>query len=642
MNQMTSAVAIAEEIIDAEDSPAAHHRILALSVTGGFLDGLRLDFTDGLNCIIGGRGTGKTTVLEFIRFLLGSDEPLERNKANKGVVDENLKSGKVVLDIETQSGIPYRIERSIGEVAALFNAKGDPITASLDRSRLFKADIYSQNEIEEIARNSRFQLQLIDRFAEGDVRRAQEEIERVKKTLRQKIGDNEQNEVALRDCEHAVAELEGINLKLEESKPSGSPEADALAIAEQAKNMRTREGAAVQTLREAVQGVASEAQRWRNHVANKCKNVVDADLLQGTNGALLSGVQQEIAAFSQSFATLEAQAISLSQKTDGALKNIAQQLAQAHALQDQAFRDLAARMQQQSAQVKERQSLQKRQIELLAKEKERVQRLETRHALGQEISNLSACLSDLRDERFSARRNVATKLTEDLAPTIRVSVTQAEDKSLYESELRDMLKNSGLRYNAIAPRIIASVPPGDLARFVRTGDADSLVSQSDISKDQAQRIIAHFQQRADLVATLEIMEIDDLPRIELKDGAEYKNSAQLSTGQRCTVILPILLLQDERPLLIDQPEDNLDNAFVYDTIVRSVRGAKTSRQLIFVTHNPNIPVLGDAERVFVLSSDGQKAELARCGGVDEVKEKIEHLLEGGAEAFQQRMRRYGH
>lgn len=249
MNQMTSAVAIAEEIIDAEDSPAAHHRILALSVTGGFLDGLRLDFTDGLNCIIGGRGTGKTTVLEFIRFLLGSDEPLERNKANKGVVDENLKSGKVVLDIETQSGIPYRIERSIGEVAALFNAKGDPITASLDRSRLFKADIYSQNEIEEIARNSRFQLQLIDRFAEGDVRRAQEEIERVKKTLRQKIGDNEQNEVALRDCEHAVAELEGINLKLEESKPSGSPEADALAIAEQAKNMRTREGAAVAALR---------------------------------------------------------------------------------------------------------------------------------------------------------------------------------------------------------------------------------------------------------------------------------------------------------------------------------------------------------------------------------------------------------
>ncbi len=302
---MASAVATVEEQADTETFPASHHRILSLSVTGGFLDGLRLDLADGLNCIIGGRGTGKTTVLEFIRFLLCSDDPRERSKASKDVIDENLKSGKVVLNIETQSGIPYRIERSLGEAPALFNAKGEPLTASLDRSRLFKADIYSQNKIEEIARNSRFQLQLIDRFAESDVRRAQEEIERVKKTLRQKINDNEQNEEALRECEHAVAELEGINLKLEESKPGGSPEADALAVAEQAKSLRTREGAAMQTLREAVQGVASEANRWQQHVTNKCKNVIDVALLQGANGALLSEVQKEITSFFQSFASLE-------------------------------------------------------------------------------------------------------------------------------------------------------------------------------------------------------------------------------------------------------------------------------------------------------------------------------------------------
>ena len=79
------------------------------------------------------------------------------------------------------------------------------------------------------------------------------------------------------------------------------------------------------------------------------------------------------------------------------------------------------------------------------------------------------------------------------------------------------------------------------------------------------------------------MELGDEPFIELKDGADYKNSADLSTGQRCTVILPILLLESERPLLIDQPEDNLDNAFVYDTIVKSLRDAKGGRQLIFVT-----------------------------------------------------------
>jgi len=641
MIQTTSAAETIDEHTDEQNSPASHHRILALSVTGGFLDGLRLDFTDGLNCIIGGRGTGKTTALEFIRFLLCTDDAQDRGKANKAVVEENLKNGKIVLDIETQSGIFYRIERSMGEAAALFNVKGEPVMASLDRSRLFKADIYGQSAVEEIASTPRFQLQLIDRFAESDVRCAQEEIERVKKTLRQKIGDNEQNEEALRECEHAVAELAGINLKLEEMTPGGSPEADALAAAEKAKTLRAHEAEALKTVLEAVQKMGSDAHSWRTHITSQCQDVIEPAHTQGANGALMTIAQQEVAGFLQTFVGIESQAVALSQKTTQALNGIVTQLQQAHALQDKDYRDMAAHAQQQSAHVKERQALQKRQLELLAQEKERVKKLETREVLTREISTLSARLSELRDERYEARRAVAATLTSELSPNIRVSVTQAEDKSLYESELRDMLKKSGIQYNSVASRLIASVPPGDMARAVRAGDADSLMRQADISKDQAQKIVAHLQ-NGDAVIRLATLDIDDLPCIELKDGTEYKNSAQLSTGQRCTVILPILLLQDERPLLIDQPEDNLDNAFIYDTVVRSVRGAKKNRQLIFVTHNPNIPVLGDADRVFVLSSDGQRAKLGECGSVDAVKGKIEHLLEGGAEAFQQRMRRYGH
>jgi ABC-type lipoprotein export system ATPase subunit len=102
------------------------------------------------------------------------------------------------------------------------------------------------------------------------------------------------------------------------------------------------------------------------------------------------------------------------------------------------------------------------------------------------------------------------------------------------------------------------------------------------------------------------------------------------------------LTQSERPLLIDQPEDNLDNAFVYDTIVTALRAVKGSRQVIFVTHNPNIPVLGEAERVFVFSSDGQRATLKQVGDVDECKDQIERILEGGREAFLQRKAKYGH
>ena len=141
---------------------------------------------------------------------------------------------------------------------------------------------------------------------------------------------------------------------------------------------------------------------------------------------------------------------------------------------------------------------------------------------------------------------------------------------------------------------------------------------------------------------IESVDLEDVPRIELLDGGKYKQSPNLSTGQRCTTILPILLVQSERPLLIDQPEDNLDNAFIYDTIVQALRAVRGARQVIFVTHNPNIPVLGEADRIFVFESDGHHAKLRRMGTVDECKEDIETILEGGREAFLQRKARYGH
>ncbi len=167
------------------------------------------------------------------------------------------------------------------------------------------------------------------------------------------------------------------------------------------------------------------------------------------------------------------------------------------------------------------------------------------------------------------------------------------------------------------------------------------MERAGIAADQAQKVIGHIH-NSESVFKLETVDLEDEPLIELLDGDAYKNSSGLSTGQRCTVILPILLLESERPLLIDQPEDNLDNAFVYDTIVKSLREVKLGRQLIFVTHNPNIPVLGEAERVFVFTSTGRHASVSHVGTVDDVKARIVHLLEGGEDAFKLRMQKYGH
>ena len=137
--------------------------------------------------------------------------------------------------------------------------------------------------------------------------------------------------------------------------------------------------------------------------------------------------------------------------------------------------------------------------------------------------------------------------------------------------------------------------------------------------------------------------VDDDIRLELLDGPEYKRSDQLSTGQRCTVVLPILLEQHDRILIMDQPEDHLDNAFITETVVKALRNRGLSQQSLIATHNANIPVLGDASAVIVMRSDGVNGFADPAGPLEdpEIVEAITDLMEGGREAFHKRAIFYG-
>ena len=106
----------------------------------------------------------------------------------------------------------------------------------------------------------------------------------------------------------------------------------------------------------------------------------------------------------------------------------------------------------------------------------------------------------------------------------------------------------------------------------------------------------------------------------------------------------MLLLENADPLVVDQPEDNLDNAFIADRIVAELRGAKTSRQFLFATHNANIPVFGDAEwiGVFTAAENHGSLGLEAQGSIDvpEIRDQVARILEGGRDAFIQRKEKY--
>jgi ATPase subunit of ABC transporter with duplicated ATPase domains len=278
---------------------------------------------------------------------------------------------------------------------------------------------------------------------------------------------------------------------------------------------------------------------------------------------------------------------------------------------------------------------------LLQKEQEQKQLQEQLNHLRQERQKRLERLSELRDERFRTRQTIVKRINDTLSPSICVEIVQFGNPEQYRELLVEKLSGNNMKQGVVANKIVTTFGPIELSDAVKQKNKQALIDKAELNADQAEKVISALSD-TEILFKLETVELVDLPTIQLSDGGVYKASSLLSTGQKCTAILPILLMDSENPLLIDQPEDNLDNRFVYETIVDSISKVKKKRQLMFVTHNPNIPVLAEADKVIVLESDGTNAKLLNEGTVDHCKDHIVTLLEGGEDAFNRRKARYAY
>jgi hypothetical protein len=126
------------------------------------------------------------------------------------------------------------------------------------------------------------------------------------------------------------------------------------------------------------------------------------------------------------------------------------------------------------------------------------------------------------------------------------------------------------------------------------------------------------------------------------DGHDFQSIGQASAGQRAAAMLAFLLVHGDEPLVLDQPEDDLDNHLIYGLVVQQIRSNKLRRQLIIVTHNPNIVVNGDAEYIHVLDFNKQ-CYVKQTGSLQDqaMRDEVCQVMEGGKEAFERRYQRLG-
>lgn len=620
----------------------SYHRITSLEFDGGFLDGMRFDFHDDLSCIIGGRGTGKTTVLEAIRFALDrlpdSAKYRPRRQHIDSLLQNNVASGAIRARVTTRDGATYEVVRSVNAEPVVADEDGRVVDINIGGDIVFGVDIYSQNEIEDIANDAFFQLQLIDKFVQADVSELESRIATTVRRLDVNARGILERRRVVDDLIEATKELPDIVEKLRRIEQSDSAPAE-LQTEHERRRERLREAQLAERAQSFADASAVRLQKLANDIAHECTETLEVEV-QGPNHQLVMAVVNRVRAASESIASALRSAEVDAAKLSAELAPLAKQLQQRHVQQDQVLREVIELHDREREKDAERTRLEKRSLELQSLAKKLAKGRTELVQLNREREELRAQLSDLRDQRFQLRERVSKQLNDELSPMIRVELEQFGNADAYRAMLMQAMKGSGLRYRSIVDRAVDRLPPAELASLVQGNDREGLERELDLDSDRATRFMLQLKDQPDVFA-LEVVELHDKPTLQLKDGEDYKDSTQLSTGQKCTTILPILLLESERPLLIDQPEDNLDNAFIFDTIVPSIRAVRGRRQLIFVTHNPNIPVLGDAGRVFCLQSTGRAATIAGSGTVDEVAREIMTVLEGGREAFEARRQRYG-
>ena len=621
-------------------------KVVRMTVAGGYLDGVRVDFSDHLNTVIGGRGTGKSTLLECLRFAL--DLPPKGKQAQKlhqEIVKENLgrSAGRVELTVvsSAQNGKYYTISRRHGEPPIVRDTDGNVSTLP-PRDLLPGIDIYGQNEIYELAQDETSRVRLLDRFLplDGGYEAKSADVHRRLKDNQQKLTKS------LNDLDGVNAQVERLP-KLEEQLRGF----DELGIKEKlAKTaLLARERQIAKTAIDGLQSFRDSLSDLHERLPN-LDFINDEALVGLPDAAHLLALRTELEELKLGFtghltsmqAMLDDKAGQFTSQHDAW-----QQAIQAHDIElEKALRTLPATAGKSGQEVGAAYQRLTGEIERIKPMKSRATAQEgMRDTLRQDRRNLLAELSDLRGHRIEELKAAAKKLNRRLEGKLKVEIVPEADRSPLMTFLL------GCKLDGVGEKRLAfiedaeTISPLSLAQSIQQGSADVQVAWG------------VTQMVADALTKLQSSQLMELEALELEHRADiflnvahgdadpvFRPLNKLSTGQQCTAILHMLLLESVDPLLMDQPEDNLDNAFIADRIVAELREAKTSRQFLFATHNANIPVFGDAEwiGVFTAAENQGCLGLETQGSIDVpmIRDQVASILEGGRDAFIQRKEKY--
>ena len=625
-----------------------YSRIESVKITGGYLDEIDIDFSEHLNTVIGGRGSGKSTLLESVRYALDL-EPVAASakRQHQEIIKENIGKSKgrveLVIRSSVMNGQKYTIARRHGESATVKDGQGE-ISSFLPSDILPGCEIYGQNEIYEIAQDQRAQKQLLGRFVGAEHNEYEQKIKAVLNALTQNRSSLSKAIESRASVEDELNQLPKLKERLRQFRELGIE--DKLKIIphlETEKRLRRRiEDEELDKIKQAIEQINDALPDTEFLSDSRINTLPHSDLLQKIRTSLDNLKTEAQQMLEKLRVTSEKHRVEIVQH----ITALGQGIRDEEDKLDNIFKKLPSAEGRSGREVGTEYQRLLQTIETISPKRST---LETRKAQVAELQKqrrlLLDELSSYRAERTAKFEKTIKKLNKNLKDNLKLAVKpEANRQPVIDFLLKCNLENVGLaRLEWI--RDVDDFSPLKLAE---------LIEKKELAKSgwNITPTVATALSKLSASKLLELQEIElpDLIEIQLniahQGTPEYRPLERLSTGQQCTAILHLLLLQNRDPLIMDQPEDNLDNAFIADRIVMELRNAKLNRQFIFATHNANIPVFGDAEWIGVLTVEDGHGVISKenQGAVDapKVKEQAATILEGGKTAFNQRKLKYGY
>lgn len=627
-----------------DEIPVQRPIIKHIKLEGGLLDGVDIELSPNLTCIIGSRGAGKSTLLESIREATG-------NKSFSKVCESEVWPQNILLDYTDEAGQTQTFQRE--KNASVVN-RSDPDSGITS----IPIESYGQGDTASTIQHSEENPQVVINFLDAflDLKLLEAQDSEYIELLRGNQSEMNKLRINIISLPNAKKALENERRKLKAMEQSKAAEIVKL------HNALLQERDFRKTL---IDDLNKLVKTYRDilgdtNLFDKVAEMSDDRIVVGKE--YFFNVQRIINAFSvlvssKSKELNDALAEKISElktqlglwkakesEIQGQIDDKKQELIQQGIPFDLGkINQISKDIIDYEKKVAKLQDDQKRLVELFKERQELIQERQ-------------------KNKREITRKHLAfaKKINENLKTSVDdffVSIKYAE--SLYSPDFEDTLKTlMGWRTSQVMKSsvIARSIGVYDFVQAIKKKDIGVLKAikyqgEQFLRDDEIDNIITTLNDGFKY-EDLECLKYDDHPQITVTKFVDEsgvrknitKRISQLSLGQQQSVLLSILLLSDsDKPLLIDQPEDNLDSEFIFKTIVGNLRKIKEHRQVIIVTHNPNIAVLGDAELIIPLKSTSVHSQIISSGSIDndDTIKLCCNILEGGDSAFKQRRNIYG-